>query len=823
MLIYLAPHYLKDGLIDHLTYDKKVLLEVKIMSPKTYIETKIDHKENVFTLKAKIEKLALDELKDAAFEYSFLNKAINDRKLLDLYDIDIEKLEINAEYKAILKLVEPYPKKAIDKMIEDDENKIEIISAPYDDVDRYIIARYIAKGAMYLAIPSPLNLCLKNIKTTNIQKAIESIGQDIIRRGLDLKKVAIQASVSDFDLVALHLKKMGIKTSFYKPYRQSIKAKTFISIIRLYQDFNIANYIELVMHDLYQSGKALKTYLKDHLDVMTVDHLDRFKDRNDYYRELEMKADVDHMRYVPLLRKIKEAKDIKDALLIAFDAINDGSEEVKKIKDTLEKDRQYIEKDIELVIEALDELKIDDKGDGVIVFDYDQTLVRPFHLYVLDPNTNKYPAFKDMQGFINEEILKDTAFTPLTERFERYMEHFYIYHSSFDTTFVYLESTLDGKKVEYDARFDVPKSSEDEDDDIRPFVYDRRLKDPSIFFDDDILSGSITSFERYFDCPYKYFIERGIGLKEPIKKEIGPGLIGTIYHAVLEKLTTIYKKDYPKADQKAIRDIVEDELADLYTIYPQKKYLLDVIRDKIYDSIVLELVFLASMEMATDYIPTDFEKKISGMIIDEKDHKVKLKTGYIDRYDTKDDLFRIIDYKTYDKSISQTDIAKGKALQLLTYTIILAQTIEKRPACALYIITKHDPLRITDYTFARTKGLNEVVVDDEKILDEFIKAHKMNGLIFEDDDQIDEGYRHLSKGKHNSGAFVDLIGAKELLYDVYRKLYDRLKAGDIALMPKDGACKYCNFKGICHFKGVMGLNDELISDIEIGRKKNATE
>ena len=98
-----------------------------------------------------------------------------------------------------------------------------------------------------------------------------------------------------------------------------------------------------------------------------------------------------------------------------------------------------------------------------------------------------------------------------------------------------------------------------------------------------------------------------------------------------------------------------------------------------------------------------------------------------------------------------------------------------------------------------------------------MKAHKLSGMVFEDVEGLDLEYMHIKTRKKGCISDQYMISYTFLspTFEIYTFLLNEIKEGKIALKPNKGACDYCIYHRICHFKGLQGLNDEAISNIDI--------
>ena len=179
--------------------------------------------------------------------------------------------------------------------------------------------------------------------------------------------------------------------------------------------------------------------------------------------------------------------------------------------------------------------------------------------------------------------------------------------------------------------------------------------------------------------------------------------------------------------------------------------------------------------------------------------------GVIDRVDTFNNYFRIIDYKTGNSDFSNFgEVASGVRLQLIMYLKAFMDGGKMQPAGAFYM-----PIT-TDYVDTKSSGQS---------------IYKLKGIILNNLETILAMDSNLSKPDTSSdvinlktdsnGAISTRLGANMCISDadiralcdyVYAKLnvaVQDILDGNIKPMPyklaQKEACKYCNYRAMCQF------------------------
>ncbi len=185
-------------------------------------------------------------------------------------------------------------------------------------------------------------------------------------------------------------------------------------------------------------------------------------------------------------------------------------------------------------------------------------------------------------------------------------------------------------------------------------------------------------------CPMKYFLAKGLGLKEKdevlSRSELAPDLRGTAYHQILmDYYQRLYKEGLagqlfaPALEARLDEAVNKNYNAQSYKqfgIYPVIwDMILKDIRDKLADFVVQDA------EHLDGFVPSVFETQFEKIYSPSANVKMKLK-GIIDRIDVnaQNKTFRVLDYKSgrHGGKDLTGDMFKKIILQPFIY-LILAQ------------------------------------------------------------------------------------------------------------------------------------------------------
>ena len=351
------------------------------------------------------------------------------------------------------------------------------------------------------------------------------------------------------------------------------------------------------------------------------------------------------------------------------------------------------------------------------------------------------------------------------------------------------------------------------------------------------LSFSVSRIEQYSQCPFAYFVKYGLKAKDRKVYEFSSPDLGSFIHGILDKFSDLIKiekmqwKDITREwSRKTISELVDRELN------VQSNSILNSSSRYKYMTDRLKRILTRSVNIMTEHVKrSSFDTLANELVFgkggDLPPIKLSLPSGEdiqligrIDRVDSADlesgTYFRVIDYKTGQKSFSLSEVYYGLQLQLLVYLDALisnAQHYTDRqaiPGAVLYF-------RVDDPMISGTADMTE-----EEIEKAILKKLKMNGLILKDarvvksmDKEI-EGYSLIIPARMNKG---DVLGStpsvvsleqfdilREYVRDTMVRICEDMLNGNIEIKPskskKHTACNYCSFASVCQFDPSMEDN-----------------
>lgn len=340
------------------------------------------------------------------------------------------------------------------------------------------------------------------------------------------------------------------------------------------------------------------------------------------------------------------------------------------------------------------------------------------------------------------------------------------------------------------------------------------------------LKTSISKLEKYRSCPFSYYLQYGLKLKEKEELKVQTFNTGSLMHETIDEFF-----EYVRQEKMGLADITEDRILEIvsdiidenlklsqnfiFTATAKYKVLVKRLKKIVAKALkyIIQTIIYSDFSIEGTEIEFADKGKYKPIILQlESGQKIEI-TGKIDRIDTakKEDgkYLRIIDYKSSAKNIDLNEVYAGLQIQLLTYTDAICKQEDIMPAGIFYFSL-----------------LEQMVKADKKISEDEIeeiirKNFRMKGLIIADvkiikmnDNSLKTGSSKLVPAAITASGSVNekwTNGVKqeefkilqEYIYKTIKDISKEILKGKIDLKPyyKKGKtpCEYCNYKAICGF------------------------
>lgn len=321
---------------------------------------------------------------------------------------------------------------------------------------------------------------------------------------------------------------------------------------------------------------------------------------------------------------------------------------------------------------------------------------------------------------------------------------------------------------------------------------------------------SASSIGSYKDCPFRYFIERGLRPKEERSFESDSRSVGDVYHEclmtvarqlmddreVLEKLRDGDTEELERIVSAALDEISKSYRGGLFISTGSEEYRMSRIR---------EICAAAAKAMASQLA----SESVKGAVFEERFGRngrfepIRLNVageevlveGTIDRADfievDGEERVRIIDYKTGADKLDVWKMRNGVKMQLMIY-LISASTGEREPAGMFYFNIKDPMESINDKT---EKSANTII--DREAEDEF----KLKGAFVNEEGVLEAMPPEVLANAKKS---VSREEYEEIRSDVISRIEETasgILGGKIDIKPLRNdnrlVCSYCSLGSIC--------------------------
>lgn len=342
----------------------------------------------------------------------------------------------------------------------------------------------------------------------------------------------------------------------------------------------------------------------------------------------------------------------------------------------------------------------------------------------------------------------------------------------------------------------------------------------------NVLNTSVSRLEKYRSCPFSYYLQYGLKVKEKDELKIHTFDTGSFMHETIDEFFEKVKEEnikLPDLEEEEIFEIVSEIIDSnlklsknlIFTATAKYKVLVKRLKRIVSKALKYIIQTLIYSDFNIEGTEIEFSKKgkYKPIILELEDGKRIEITGKIDRLDTakseEGKYLRIIDYKSSAKNIDLNEVYAGLQIQLLTYTDAICKEEDIAPAGIFYFSL-----------------LEQMIKADKKIeseeIEEMIKKNfRMKGLILADvkvikmnDNTLVSGSSKMVPAAITASGTVNEKWTNGVDKEEFKVLQDyiaitikqiakEILSGKIDLRPynKKGKtpCEYCEYKTICGF------------------------
>ena len=312
---------------------------------------------------------------------------------------------------------------------------------------------------------------------------------------------------------------------------------------------------------------------------------------------------------------------------------------------------------------------------------------------------------------------------------------------------------------------------------------------------------SATRIENHYRCPYKHFLDCGLRLqimRDYVSDRID---IGTFMHLALDLFTRSLIDDH--ADIKALSESqtrirMQAAVRQAAALHENGKLQSDARFALTYAQLERELIDTALR------IRLHFAGSHASIHASEYTFEYTVKTpmgdavitGKIDRIDTANGYFRVVDYKSSPTKFDANALCAGTSIQLPVYIDAANQKLGGLvPAGGYYmrIGEKYSESGEQAQKDARMAGLS---LADVQVLADFCDVLPDGSFAAIDQAVTASGTLN---GRGAARQLSDFSGLLSFTRDLIGVAIERIYGGDITICPVKNACGYCDYAAVCQF------------------------
>lgn len=324
-------------------------------------------------------------------------------------------------------------------------------------------------------------------------------------------------------------------------------------------------------------------------------------------------------------------------------------------------------------------------------------------------------------------------------------------------------------------------------------------------------SSSASQFECYFNCPFKHYANYVLKLRRREEAKLEVSDLGTYLHAIAEQYFTDPKCcEYTPDEQRVIVYEIYDKLCQenkklaILTSQPTGMSL----KNKITSRAWFMIQKLTQKMQYTKFRPYACEKKfgfgeegdLPAVAIDNGNRVINIK-GIIDRIDTYQDKFFVIDYKSKSHiDFKPKNVLFGDRIQMLIYIMAVATQKSFTPAGMFYVLMNDKYVNPKDDAEKRFRYVGYVDASEDNIAD---LDNRLTQAADVKSDLFDLKRTVSAKGSKLSGSILtskEIEATCDYVKKLIAKAAKEIDEGYAEPKPLKDGCKYCDYKNMCGFE-----------------------
>jgi len=309
---------------------------------------------------------------------------------------------------------------------------------------------------------------------------------------------------------------------------------------------------------------------------------------------------------------------------------------------------------------------------------------------------------------------------------------------------------------------------------------------------------SVSKVENYANCPYNFFLNNGLKLKEREVAEIKPLDVGNILHKIAElfvkQLKDVREENIKEIVSKIFKSVQED--SGFKIIFDSlDSFRINSIKDEA--NRFCEAIFYQIYNGEFKVLKPEYRIQTVLQGINFK--------GFVDRIDEFEDYIRIIDYKTGSEKFDFAQLYYGLKIQLFLYAKLISQELNKKVAGCFYMPVKNSFSKTSATKFENYKldGVFDESIEILKAMDKNVNFDEYKSDIVSLSIKKGEVSRYSTPKMLSNVEFNDLLNYAE---NIFISNINNIKQGKIDCLPykktagsTECSCQWCKFKTICRY------------------------
>ncbi|MDR0297536.1 MAG: PD-(D/E)XK nuclease family protein, partial [Streptococcaceae bacterium] len=321
------------------------------------------------------------------------------------------------------------------------------------------------------------------------------------------------------------------------------------------------------------------------------------------------------------------------------------------------------------------------------------------------------------------------------------------------------------------------------------------------------LTGSVSAFEDFYKCQYRYFLSKTLGIEDFEPETINASKIGSYSHKIFEKLMSDEALSVANFDDKLSQVFVSaDKEAQLTDIFKK-----DNVSAFIYENVkasIWQTAAVLKQALTEGIVPVSGgqEKKIRGLEIYQG---LKL-NGSIDQIEKfPNQKIMIVDYKSGNTAFNVRDVVDSTHLQLLTYLDVLRHETPNDIFLGAFYLHIQNQV----FPFSKVDTLDEL---SKKMMTDGI-YHGLRISTKNETGKYMAAESSLIKDSSQTNVFTpsEVTELLKMNQSSFESAAGVIHSGTVKINPSYKndtvlGCAYCPFKSICRFEADRHM-------LEIGR------